>query len=181
MQLQNTWHFSKKSGYIHTSVIPCLPEKQLFHPHLPPALDHLLWRHYVRSHGCIMKMCLQKCQHSPFVCFPHTHRQKDVEMLKRPPSPVLCPRRVRNSELLPGDQTVRSSLPVFSQMPPDSMTAQALLLLAALLLLPRAGAASCDLLLARGCSQPSLIYSEPSCPMLAPGGCRWWSFCKLAT
>lgn len=59
-----------------------------------------------------MKMCLQKRQHSPFIFFPRTHRQKDVEMLKRPPSPVLCPRRVRNSELLPGDQTVRSSLPV---------------------------------------------------------------------
>lgn len=117
-----------------------------------------------------MKMCLQKRQHSPFIFFPRTHRQKDVEMLKRPPSPVLCPRRVRNSELLPGDQTVRSSLPVLSQMPVDSMTAQAVLLLAALLPLPRAGAAHWDLLLSRGCAQPSLVYSEPLCPTLAREG-----------
>lgn len=124
-------------------------------------------------------MCLQKRQHSPFICFPHTHKQKDVEMLKRPPSMSFVP-GVRNSELLPGDQTVRSFLPVLSQMPADSMTAQAVLLLAALLPLPRAGAANCDLLLIRGCAQPSLIYSEFSCPTLAPGGCRRWSFCKLA-
>ncbi|XP_036179662.1 olfactory receptor 1002-like [Myotis myotis] len=58
----------------------------------------------LRSYFCIMRTCLQRHQHNPFICFHHTHRQKDFEMLKGPPSPVLCYRRFGNNELPHGDQ-----------------------------------------------------------------------------
>lgn len=64
----------------------------------------------LRSYFCIMRMCLQRHQHNPFICFHHTHRQKDLEILKGPPSPVLCYRRVGNNELPHGDQAVSFSL-----------------------------------------------------------------------
>ena len=51
-----------------------------------------------------MKNYLQRHLHSSLTCNYFTYRQKYLEKLKRPTSPVLSQERFRNNDFLPGDQ-----------------------------------------------------------------------------
>ena len=48
-----------------------------------------LWR----DHLSIVRLHLQRCQHSSFTCSQDPHRQKELEKRERPASPVLRLRR----------------------------------------------------------------------------------------
>lgn len=90
---------------------------------------------------CILILCLQRCRHNLFICFSHTHRQKDLKMLKSLSSPLLCSRKdsgTMSSYL--GIKLCGSSLPVLRQKPwwICNSTASA----ATLLPLPGAGTAN---------------------------------------
>ena len=74
-----------------------------FAPLLPPALSSL--RMLCSKHiSAYWKKYLQRHLHSSLTCNYFTYRQKNLEKLKKPTSPVLSQERFRNNYFLPGDQ-----------------------------------------------------------------------------
>lgn len=52
-----------------------------------------------RSHVCMLRMCLQRHQSNPFICFHHTPRHENLEMLKRSQETQPSPTRHHTASL----------------------------------------------------------------------------------
>ena len=66
----------------------------------------LLWGCHVANTPLHLEKIPSKASAQLFNCNYFTYRQKDLEKLKRPTSPVLSQERFGNNHLLPGDQPV---------------------------------------------------------------------------